>query len=123
MNQSLMLDALENSDEAVVDWQNETRRELLQLESRVHQRRTVREKVEIRHHPIESPCGFLDLGLRGAIVPFRLRQVPRDAGEQFLRALDDIPFVVFLQVTLSKDAQGVLGQLRIRLTGHDVEGP
>src|SRR2546427_11360375 len=120
MNQSLMLDALENADEAVVDWQNETRRELLQLESRVHQRRTVREKVEIRHHPIESPRGFLDLGLCGAIVPFRLRQVPSDAREEFLRRLDDAALVVLLQVTLSKDAKRVLGQLRSRLTGREL---
>ena len=44
-----------------------------------------------------------------AIIPFSLRKVPGDAREQFLRRLDDATRVVFLQVSLLEDAQGVLG--------------
>ena len=118
-----MLECVKDTDEAIVDRNHETRGEQLQLEARVHERRAVREELEVRDDAEEPARGLRDLRLVGPVVPFRLSEIPRDAGEQFLRALDDLPFVVFLQVTLSKDAQGVLGQLRIRLTGHDVEGP
>src|SRR5712692_1922557 len=123
MNQSLVLQAVENSNEAVVYGQHETSRQLLQLEPRVHQRRTVREEVQIRYHPIESPRGLLHLRLVGSVCPFGLCEVPCNSREQLPRRLDDAALVVLLEVPLLEDAQRILGQLWIRLTGHDLEGP
>src|SRR6266566_1993786 len=109
MDQSLMLEALENPHEAVVHRQNETGAQLLQLESRVHQCRTVREEIEVRHYLVESSCGLLDLSLRGAIIPFRLSEIPGNARKQFLWRFDDSARIVLFEVPLLEYAQRILG--------------
>ena len=115
VDQSLLLQRLENTDEAVVHGEDETGREQLQLEPRVHERRAVRQELEVRHDTVEPPCGLLDLGLVCTINPLRLRQVPSDAPEELFRRFDYAALVVLLQVALLQDAARVVRQLRIGL--------
>src|SRR6266571_4417516 len=70
-----------------------------------------------------TPRRFLDSDLTRTVVAFRLREIPSDTSEQLPRSLNDLSLVVLLQVPLLQDAQRVLGQLRIGLTGHDFDGP
>src|SRR5256885_17218265 len=105
MNQSLVLQAVKNSNEAVVYGQHETSRQLLQFESRVLQSRTGREVVQIRYHPIESPRGLLHLRLVGSVCPFGLCEVPFSSREQLPRGFVDLALVVFFEVPLVQDMQ------------------
>src|SRR5207253_11176443 len=107
------------------DWRprREASTQLLQLQPGVHQRGTIWQELESRDNP-EKPAGcLLDLRLSCPVISFRLREVPNDTREQFLRRLDDAALVVFFQVPLLEDTQCVLGQFWIWLTGHDLEGP
>jgi len=101
----------------------ETSAELLQLEPGIHEGRTVGKEFETRDDPEEASRGLFDPGLVGPVIPFGLRQIPSDSSKELLGRLDDAALVVLLQVALHEHAQRILGQLRIRLTGHNLDGP
>src|SRR5438128_2454622 len=101
----------------------ETSAELLQLEPSIHEGRTVGKEFETRDDPEEASRGLFDLGLVGPVIPFGLRQIPSDSSKELLGRLDDAALVVLLQVALHEHAQRILGQLPIRLTGHNLDGP
>src|SRR3989442_2802809 len=121
MNQSLLLESVKDADETIVDRNHETCREQLQIQPRVHERRAVRQELQVRDDPVEPPCGLFDLGLARPVIPLRLRKVPGHAGEELLRRLDDAALVVFLEISLLKDAQRVVRQLRIRFVRDDFD--
>src|SRR5438309_2946262 len=123
VNQCLLFQRVEDSDETIVDREHKTGREQLQLEARVHQGRTIRKELEARDDSEKLPRGLLDLRLGSAIIPFRLSEIPGNARKQFLGSFDDSALVVFLEIPLLENTQRVLGQFRIWLTGHDLEGP
>src|SRR2546428_9932583 len=121
MNQSLLLESVKDADETIVDRNHETRREQLQIQPRVHERRAVRQELQVRDDPVEPPCGLFDLGLARPVIPLRLRKVPGHAGEELLRRLDDAALVVFLEVSLLKAPQRVVHQARIRFVRDDFD--
>ena len=100
----------------------EARRQLLQFQTGVHQGRGIREELEVRHQAVERLRGLEDLLFRRAVCAVRLGKVPRDPPEQLPRCLGDLPGLILSQVALLQDAEGVLGQPGVGLTGDEVEG-
>jgi len=99
----------------------EARAELLQFQPRVHERRRVRQELEVRDHPVEHLRPLRDLVLRRAVQPVCLGEVPSDPPEQLAGGLNHLPALVLLQVPLLEHPEGVLRELGLGLTGDEID--
>src|SRR5512143_1717974 len=104
-----VLDRLEDRFHRVLHREHETRRQLLKLAARVHQRGGVGEEVQPEHHGVERlrPPEH-HLGEGAVVEAFRQGDVVRHPGRHLLGGFEGVPLHPLLEVAALQHRSGVL---------------